>query len=161
MNENAENHAQNCSCYDCTGNDAYMIELRSRFGRNAVWSNSARPGVYGNGSTFLYNTYDHADANAAVTPGITPTKTNVLDIFGNAVGGILGDLAQAKKDGEVLPKALDTVAGLVIKTEKAAVDAAQKSAEKEIGATALKNSPYILGAVAVILGLLVYFMFKK
>lgn len=141
-------HSPNCDCYDCARGDSYLTELRSRFGKNANFTGAAnRPQSF--------NDYDanHADETVG-------TKADVKAIFGDALGGILGDLAQKKKEGQVLPKALDTVAGLVIKTEKAAVSAATKSAESEIGAQVLQKSPYILAGIGVAVLVVMYLLFK-
>lgn len=45
---------------------------------------------------------------------------------------LLADVVKAKKDGVVLPKAVDKLAGLAIKGEAAAIDAGKKYAKERV-----------------------------
>lgn len=148
------NHAKYCNCYECTGNDSYMKRLRNNYARTAGINHLSSLSTAPVKTTTL---------NTVSTPPIAPTasKANMKDILGDVLGGFVGDLIQAKKSGETLPKALDVVATLGIKTEKAAINAAQASAEKEIGKNVLQFSPFIIAAIVGVVVLLLYFMFKK
>lgn len=162
-----KSHAPNCDCYDCNPGDAYISHLKNNYGKNAVSGGNmlpARVGVYGMADLGFNNYSSHfLDMNHADAPtGIVPApKADIKAIFGDALGGILGNIIQKKKDGETLPKALDVVATLGIKTEQAAVTAAQKAAEKELGAKVLKFSPAIIIGIVSVLALVAYLMFKK
>lgn len=156
MNKKIIKHSPNCECYSCTGNDSYLKEVRRRYGANANFSIAARSGVYG--STGGFNNYDHADA---VTPPIAPEQVDIKKLLGNALGGFVGDIIQAKKDGKGLTPVLDKVATLGIATEQAAVNAAQGKAEQTIGQQVLKFSPYIIGGIIVVVLGAVFFMAKK
>ena len=61
--------------------------------------------------------------------------------------GFLGGIIQAKQDGEQLPKALDTIAGLAI----AGQDQALILAENEVKNRFNQNIPWILVVVLVII----------
>lgn len=150
----SKNHSPNCECVHCTGNDSYLKEVRRRYGKNANFSLAARSGVYG--SIGGFNNYsghffDHADAAPVTAPLTSPEQVDLKKLLGNALGGMVGEVIQAKKDGKVLSPVLDKVATLGIKTEQAAVAAAQDKAEQTIGQKILKFSPYIIAAVAGII----------
>lgn len=166
------NSAPNCQCYECTNNDPYISHLRAQFGKNAAHFDSALNGGVSPG----YKSYNHFSDTLSIAPVKTTTlspvpvvtgtqttqsKANLKTILGDALGGIVGDLVQAKKDGEQLPKVLDVVASLGIKTEQAAIDAAQKKAESETGKLVLGMSPYIVGGILLAFGVLIFFILKK
>lgn len=154
-------HSPNCLCGDCTSNDPYINHLRSQFGKNANFSNTVNGGV----SPFGFNEYDHL-AGMEDEPwlgGSTSTKPQSADlkkILGDALGTAVGGIIQAKKEGQILPPLLDKVAGLGIKTEQAAYNAAQGKAQSEIGKNVLKFAPYIVGGIVAIV-LLFLFIKRK
>ena len=148
-------HMPNCDCYECNPGDNYISHLKSQYGKNRADNlmMPARVGVYG--MTNNFQSRNHADAIVATE------KVSVKDIFGDALGGVIGKIIQDKKDGKELPKALDAVATLGIKTEKAAVTAAQQAAEKEVGKNVLKFSPMIIAGIVGVVLLVVYLIAKK
>lgn len=149
---NRMKHSPNCECYDCTNGDAYISKLRSNYGKNANFSQAARNGVYGTTSFNNYDSHFLPDEG-----GTQASKLDIKKILGDAAGNVVGDLIQAKKDGQVLPKLLDKVATLGMKTEQAAVNAAQGKASTAIGSKVLQFSPYIFGGVIAVV---LFFMFK-
>lgn len=159
-------HSPNCNCYECTSGDDYIAHIRGAFGKNAAHFDAAFSG----GSQYGYNQYDSHYNDLSIAPVKTTTlqpvqnttvatgdKANLKKILGDALGSVVGDLIQSKKDGQTLPPLLDKVASLGIKTEQVALNATQKKAESEIGANFLKFSPWIIGGV-VGLVLLVFFL---
>lgn len=128
-------HPIYCDCYECTSGDAYIKKLRNNYA---------------------------GTKNVNFADEITTTqKVDIKGILGDALGGIVGDLIQAKKDGQQLPKALETVADLGIKTEQAAIDAATKKAQTSIGKNVLQFSPTIIGVIIAVVGVIVFLTFKK
>jgi len=158
-------HSPNCQCYECTGNDPYISHLKNQFGKNANFDNTKNGGVITN-----FNSYEnHADPLAAgvfqplpTGPSTTPqTTANVKQIFGDALGTAVGNIIQAKKEGQILPPYLDLVAKLGIKTEQAAVNAAQGKAANTIGTNVIKFSPYIIGGLVAFVLLFFFVLGKK
>jgi len=158
MNTN-RSHSPNCLCGSCTSHDSHIAHVRSQFGKNANFENTIN-----GGSQFGYNQYEsnhfanHADP---ATPPIVATKANLKQILGEALGSVVGNLIQAKKDGETLPKALDVVASLGIKTEQAAINAATGKAQNEVGKQVLAFSPYIIAGLVGVVLLVVVLLAKK
>jgi len=151
---NKKTHSPNCLCGACTSFDPHIMHIRNQFGKNADFTNTVN-----GGSRYGYNDYDagfnHADAV------IIPHQANLKQILGDALGSVVGDLIQAKKDGQTLPPLLDKVAGLGIKTEQAAVNAATGKAQSEVGKQVLTFSPYIIGGLVLIVLVVVFMLGRK
>lgn len=141
---------------NCCNGDSYIHRLNTNH-----WA------LYG-GVTPSHYAASHADPLASGTFVPLPTgptygetnKANLKSMLGDALGGFVGDLIQAKKTGQTLPPILDKAAGLGIKIENSAKQAALESAQRETGKNVLQFSPLIIG-VFLGLVLLVLFMFIK
>lgn len=164
-------HSPNCQCNYCTSEDDYIAHVRNQFGKNAAHFDAAASG----GTQWMrYSNYDNYTDLSVAPVGTTTlkpvtvtgtqtqqTKANLVQILGNAVGSAVGDLIQAKKEGETLPPLLDMVAKLGIKTEQVALNAAEQKAGSEIGAQVLKFSPYIIAGLVGVVLLIVVLLVKK
>lgn len=161
-----KNHSPNCLCGECTSYDPYIAHIRSQFGKNADFTNTIN-----GGRQVGFNNFDdhylgaddtpYYNAEQPLTEETAQTKSNLKQILGEALGGIVGNLIQDKKEGKQLPPLLDAVAGLGIKTEQAAIDAAQNRAESQIGKNVLTFSPYIIGGIILVFVVIVFLIFKK
>jgi len=149
----SKKHYVNCLCGDCTSGDPYIMKLKNSFGKNANFSNTY------NGGRQASNNADDPEPWLGGPSANQSTTANVKKIFGDALGNVLGNLIQAKKDGETLPPLLDKVAGLGIQTEKAAIDAAQSKANSTVGAKVIEFSPYII--IGLVLLVIVAFIVLK
>ncbi len=153
----SKGHSPNCQCYECTDYDPYIEHIKNQFGKNANFDNTRNGGVVTNFNNFVGS----PDEPWLGGTQPTTTKANVKQIFGDALGDLLGNIIQAKKEGQELPKALDVVAGLGIKTEQAAYNAAQGKAANTIGTNVLKFSPYIIGGIVAFILLFFFILGKK
>jgi hypothetical protein len=143
--------------------------LKNNYGKNAAWSGGHQVGA----QQVNFNSFEQSNvigdplASGSFTPLPTgPTygttnKANLKGILGDALGGVAGDLIQAKKDGQTLPPLLDFVAKLGIKTEQAALNAAQEKAYSTTGKNVLQFSPLIIGAIVGVVLLLLFMFIKK
>lgn len=149
-------HAVNCDCLECTNGDNHLIKLKRSVGQHAAWRQSipfSRHGVrvfgvpmegkYGR----IRTPVQHADE----------VKADIKSMTSAAIFGFLGDVVQAKKEGQNLPPFLDKIANLGIKTETAAKGSALSMVQKETGKKVLKFAPFVLGAIAL---LVLFFMYK-
>lgn len=166
------NHSPNCQCYDCTSGDNHIAHVRNQFGKNAAMSYG---NSYSGGSQYGFNQYESNHFNELTTAPVktttlnpinttqpvAQTKANLKQILGDALGSVVGNLIQAKKDGEILPPILDKVAGLGIKTEQAALNATQNKAQNEIGKQVLTFSPYIIAGLVGVVILVVVLLARK
>ncbi len=154
-----KSHSPNCLCGNCTSFDPHITHIRSQFGKNADFTNTLN-----GGSQYGFNDYENhfgPETGTTVTPAPDSSKKNAIKIFGDAIGNVLGDLIQTKKDGGNLPPILDKVAGLGILTEQAAVKAATGKTESVVGQNVLKFSPYIIAGLVGVVLLVVVLLVKK
>lgn len=160
-----KSHSPNCLCGGCTSYDPHIMKLRSQFGKNADFSNTLNGGTAANyrGGFNDFDSVDYKDepwlGGGNTPPGSSQQTANLKQFLGDALGSFVGNVIQAKKEGQQLPKALDIVAGLGIKTEQAALQAGRSKAESEIGKNVLKFAPYIIGGIAAVV--LLYMFIKK
>lgn len=79
-------------------------------------------------------------------------KYNTKGKVGSALFGFLNDLANSKEAGQKLPKALDKIAGLVIKGKKEGMSIAEETAKEQIK---IKLPLIIMGVIITILVIII------
>lgn len=90
---------------------------------------------------------------------MTPAEQyHVDDSVVKAVTVFIKDLADRKESGEQLPKVLDTIASEGIKVKQTLKDTATEEVNKEVGASIMGNSKYIIAAVVIVLA---FFLLRK
>jgi hypothetical protein len=160
----SKTHSPNCLCGTCTSGDPYIAHIRNQFGKHADFKNTLNGG-HQSGFNDYEGTRSHLweDTQPWLGGATEPpeTKANLKNILGDALGTAVGNIIQAKKDGQTLPKALDIVAQLGIKTEQAAYNAAQGKAATAVGQNVIKFSPYIIGGIVAFILLFFFVLGRK
>jgi len=181
-------HSINCQCVQCTGGDPHLMRMKGEAGKNASFNGrtiprfNARPGTYGTrGTTQMpvnnYNGYAHRQPTlfiprsnyADVVPialnkpnaAVAPAQFNLGGFLMGLGTEALGTIIEMKKAGTKLPPALDKVAGAGIQTIEKAQAQAQVKGNEIVGANVLKFSPFILGGIALLVVLVIYFVSNR
>lgn len=162
-----DGHSINCTCDKCTGGDYYLKRLKAHVGRTAAFS--GLPAHVGDYNTRYFR--NNAETSALVQP-VSVSKPNAtvaptsggsewLNLFKDLGLEALGTLMDKQKSGTLTDPTLNQIGQLGNQIAQAGVNAGVAKANTTVGENVIKFSPWIIGGVVLLLGIVIYLVAKK